>query len=87
MKNRCCVTNNTHCSTHLSGARPCKAWLLPMARLWQPATSLKKKAGKKALTKALQYMLGFHGKMEAKEHRKKKKRERRRPIKAMIQKH
>lgn len=77
-------TNNTHYSSHLSGTRPCKACLLPLARLWQPATSWKKKKPKEStLTKALQYMLGFHGKMEATEHRGGKKR--RRPIKAMIQ--
>lgn len=40
-----------------------------------PAGRKKKKLKESALTKALQYMLGFHGKMEAKEHRGEKKRD------------
>lgn len=52
---------------------PVNVWLLPMACLWQPATSLEKKQKERTLTKALQCMLGFHGKMKAKEHKKKKK--------------
>lgn len=62
-------------SSHLSGTWSHKASLLPEVRLWQLATGYKIKPRVSTFTKALQYMLGFHGKMEAKEHGGKKKKD------------
>lgn len=61
------ANNSRFFSSHL------RASLLPLFCLWQLATGCKIKPRVSTFTKALQYMLGFHGKMEAKEHRGKKK--------------
>lgn len=76
--------NNTHYSSHLSGTRPCKACLLPLARLWQPATSWKKKSRKKAHSQR-HYNTCWVSMAKWRQRNTGGEKKRRRPIKAMIQ--